>query len=778
MTNEQAAFKQSMDKGSSAAWDQRWEDAAEHYREALEEVPDHFQALMSLGLALYESQNFADALVCYERATQIQPDDAAPVDRIAQIYELTGDSQQSAKHSITAADMYLNVKDADKAIENWTRVIHLFPEHLAAHSRLALVHERLGRRPQAITEYLAVASLQQHEGKQQEALETINHAMKLNPKSKEAAQALEMLNANKMLTKPTGQRGAEGPLQMAKAKQKRPQSEMKVEQGEKDTADPITEASQRALAILAEMLFQAPDEGLDEGPASRGLKSMDKGVTTSLMAPGPDRTKVFTHLGKAIDLHTRGEIDQSAEEIKQAISFGFDHPAAYYLLGHILYKSDRKESALRSLQRAVTHSELALAVRLLIGEHMLERNKLRGAAREYLEALKIADSSVVSEEYRDELAQVYEPIIETHSKGKDKDVLSKLCIAISDLLIQPNWRINLIETREQLPQTGNSSSPAPIVELLTQPEGSLVVEALTKINHLAREGFYRTAMEEAFAVLEHAPTYLPLHIQMGELLLRQDRNQDAIIKFTTVAEAYGARGEANRATDLYRRIVALSPMDLGARNSLIDQLITRGDVDNALEEYVKLSEAYYRLAELDMARATLEKALRVAQQSNLEDNWNVQILHNMADIDLQRLNWRRALRVFEQLRTLDPGDEKARRNLIELNLHMGNEVQSKAELDNYISFLVGNAQEDDALLFLEVLFEDNPNMVFVRRRLAKLYQQAARVDDAVEQWDKLGEMLLESGDRDGAIEAVQAIVNLSPSNVDKYRKILEMLSQG
>ncbi|MCH7663188.1 MAG: tetratricopeptide repeat protein [Chloroflexi bacterium] len=412
-----------------------------------------------------------------------------------------------------------------------------------------------------------------------------------------------------------------------------------------------------------------------------------------------------------------------------------------------------------------------------MAQHLVEKEKLGKASQEFLEALKVADSSVIPAEHRDELNQQYDPIIEANSNEKDKEVLSKICASISDLLIRPNWRMHLIEVRKQLPHSGNSSIPLPIADIITQAEGSIVVEALTQINILARDGHYRTAMEEAFALIEHAPTYLPLHIQMGELLLHQNRNQEAIQKFTTVAEAYGARGESIRAAEMYDRIVELSPLDVGARNRLIDQFLTRGDVDKALGGYISLGETYYRLAELDMARSTYERALRLAQQSDLEDNWNVQILHNMADIDLQRLNWRQALRVFEQLRTLQPSDEKARMNLIELNVRMGQEGLALAELDSYISFLVGNNQERVALAFLEALIEENPEMVFARRRLAQVYQQAARVEDAVAQWDKIGELLLESGDRDGAIEAIKSIVNLNPPKVDQYLAFLEKLNQ-
>ncbi|MEK6222293.1 MAG: hypothetical protein N2D54_08595, partial [Chloroflexota bacterium] len=82
------------------------------------------------------------------------------------------------------------------------------------------------------------------------------------------------------------------------------------------------------------------------------------------------------------------------------------------------------------------------------------------------------------------------------------------------------------------------------------------------------------------------------------------------------------------------------------------------------------------------------------------------------------------------------------------------------------------------LEFLQLLIEDNPEMIFVRMRLAQVYQQAAQVEDAVEQWDKIGESLMQAGDRDGAMEAVQTIVNLNPANVEKYRTILDAMHSG
>ncbi|MBW8011229.1 MAG: tetratricopeptide repeat protein [Chloroflexi bacterium] len=780
MVENNEKFQEAMNQGHSAAWDQNWESAADFYRHALEEIPDQYQALMNLGLALYELQKFPDALACYERAATLQPDDPLPVEKSADIHERNGDLNESAVKSIKAADLYLNIKDADKAIENWTRVVRLMPEHLAAHSRLALVHEKLGRKQQSITEYLAVASLLQHKGELEDAFETVKHALTLNPKSKEALQTMELLQANKSLPKPIRQRGSTGPLRMASLKEmEQPEPEgFDSEVFSRESPDPIAEARQKALTTLAGLLFDVPDEPEATVESAGDLKSLARGVTTSLMAPGPDRTLISLHIGQAIDLQTRGKDKDAAEELKRLVEAGFDHPAAYFNLGLILSNTGRKESAQRNLQRSVTHSDFTLAARLLIGEHIREKGRLNDAVVEYLEALKVADSSVVPPENAEDLRQLYEPLIEAQSQEEDEAALDQLCNNIVELLIRPNWRSQLIEARKQLPDSGNSGAPAPLADILTHAKSSQIVTIMAQINQLARDGHLRSAMEEAFVVLDYAPTYLPLHIQMGELLLRQNRTEEAITKFKIVAQTYGSRGEASRSTDMFTRIVELSPMDLSTRNSLIDQLIARGETDQALNEYINMADIHYHLAELNLARATYEKALRVAQQTNADGKWNVKILHHMADIDLQRLDWRQAVRVYEQIRTLQPEDEIARSSLIDLNVRLGQKNQAQAELDNYISHLIGTAKETTALNFLENLLEDKPELTFARRRLAEIYQQAARVEDAIAQWDKVGEALLEAGNNEGAIEAIRAILVLKPPNPDQYQTLLRKLESG
>jgi tetratricopeptide (TPR) repeat protein len=208
---------------------------------------------------------------------------------------------------------------------------------------------------------------------------------------------------------------------------------------------------------------------------------------------------------------------------------------------------------------------------------------------------------------------------------------------------------------------------------------------------------------------------------------------------------------------------------------LIDQLVERGQVNDAVNEYLDLADIYYRLAELDMARKTYTTTLRLVQQANADRSWNVHILQRMADIDMQRLDWKQALRVFEQIRTLRPEDNTVRKSLVELNLRMARSEQALAELENYLTYLESNGKNKDAIAFLEDLLVEHGDQIPLRRALAALYQSAGRTADAISQLDSVGETLLNKGDRDGAISSINQILMMNPPNADAYRRLLTQI---
>jgi tetratricopeptide (TPR) repeat protein len=768
MPQREEVFQKALNEGHSAAWDQDWKKAAAEYRKALQEIPDQPKALNSLGLALYQLGEFEEALRIYQHVTRLSPADPFTWEKIAQLSERIGELNTAVEAAMKAAEAFFNQRDVQKAIENWSRVTTLSPEHILAHSRLAIVHERLGQNQPAVTEYLAIASILQRAGKADKAQEIVTRALHLLPQSAEARQAQSLLKTGQLLPKPLQPKSATAPISMAKVKQLQ-EPKIPTDSG----LDPIAEARQKALTKLAEMLFDYSDES-PTAQERRGLSALVRG-TGQISLQQAEQTKVVMHLGQAIDAQTKNQDVIAADELDRALEAGFDHASLYFDLGYLRSNGDRLESAIRNLAHAVKHNDYALGSRLLLGDILFKRGQVKDAALEYLEALKLADSITVPPAQSDDIRQLYEPLIEAQQDQKDEIINSNICKNIRNLLLRSDWRDEIYKTREQTRRGEEGTTPAPLAEVLLEAQSSSVIESINRIHQLARAGSLRSAMDEAYDAVRHAPTYLPLHTLMGELLIQEGRSEDAITKLSVVAHSYGVRGEVGQASKLLRRVIQLSPMDFSARKRLIDLLVARGQVDDAINEYLELAELYYRLAELDMARKTYTMALRVVQQTNADHSWNVHILQRMADIDMQRLDWKQALRVYEQIRTLRPDDQGIRKQLIELYARMGQEQQATSELESFLTYLESNGKTNDALLFLEDLVKEHDDQPLFQRALAEQLHRMGRTDEAVNQLDALGESLLQKGKNKEAAAVITQILLMNPPNAQGYRDLLTQI---
>ena len=767
MAGNKQAFQKAIDKGHSAAWDQQWDKAALAYQQALEEIPDNPKALINLGLAFFELQRFEESLQAYQKAVQAAPDDPIPLEKVGQLSERLGNNKEAIQAFLQAAELYIKNQDSGKALENWGHVTQLDSENIVARLYMAMVHERLGNVPQATSEYLVVASLYQRSGNGSKAAEMINRALRLSPHNTEARQAELMLSNGQLLPKPLRHQGGTSALRMDQVKQLEPSKSA-------DTGlDPVAEAGKQAMARLAEVLFDLSEEaGSSFIVSRRGMQAIVRDQD-QLDSKQSERSKIMQHIGQAIDAQTNEQNDLAAEELEKALAVGFTESALYYDLGLLRSKSKNPESALQALQIAVKHQDYVLGSRLLMAQIQHQLGHLPEATMEYLEALKVADSLVVPSNQAAEIRQLYEPLMEAESHQTDPDKLEQLCNNINQLLLRPNWRAGLIQAREQLPKF--TEGLLPLAEILTQAQSGQIIDAMGRVRQLARAGYLRSALDEAFESFKFAPTYLPLHALVGDLLIQEGRTQDAVTKYAVVAQAYSARGEATQAVSLLRRIVQVAPMDLSARSRLIDQLAARGLVDEAIGEYIDLADIYYRLAELEMARKTYTTALRLAQQGGANRTWSVKLLQRMADIDMQHLDWRQAMRVFEQLRTLEPDDISVRKNLIELNFRLNQQPQAIAELENLVTHLDGTGRRAEAIPLLEELVNDNPKQAILRRALAEEYRRAKRIPDAVAQMDTLGESLLNAGDRDAAIQVIESIIAMNPPHQARYQALLEKL---
>lgn len=771
MAGNQEAFNLAMNQGHSAAWDQQWDRAAGFYRHALEEFPTNPTAFSSLGLALFEMQEYEQALQCYQAAAQANVGDPAPIEKAANIYERMGKSRQALAAFLQSAELYLKMRDVDKAIDNWKRVLNLDPANLTARTRLALVFDKMGRKKEAIGEYLPTASIMQQRGDFSKAIQVVEYCLKLMPDSPEAASYLIMLRNNQLLPKAAPPKGSTARMIPGNLAQLNPPTPEIIEE-----MDPISEARKSALAELAALLFEQAEDTIPEEQVNRqGVGSLARG-TGGLSAEQDNRTRILILLGQAIDAQTTGKDLEATEDLERAVEIGLNNSSAYFELG--LLNSDRDDArALRYLQRSVKNPDYAQASYLLMGGIYLRGSHFSEAAVAFLQALSVADTITVAPDQGDELRQLYEPLIEAQMREKNPEALKKVCRVVSEQLLRSDWRWFLRLARQQAAAQFPDMPQLPLAENLIESSSSQVIEALARVRGLASEHKTYTALEELYYILQYAPTYLPIHIQIGDLLIGEGRVQEAVDKFLLVAELYNLRGGSTQAVQLLLRVTQMVPMDLSVRGRLINLLADQGRTEEALQQYMNLGEIYYNLAELEMARQTYTSAYKLAQANHANRAWSVLILNKIADIELQKLQYRTALRVYEQIRTLQPEDASARIQLVNLYLRMGQTAIANGEMDSFTSLLENSGKRVSAIEFLKKVLEDNLERVEIRKRLAAVYAHGHMIAEAVRELELASDQLLSNGDKIGARALLMAIINLHPTHVADYEKALRTLDQ-
>jgi tetratricopeptide (TPR) repeat protein len=776
MTGRQDLFDESMRLGHAAAWDLQWDKAIEYYRKALAEFPDDPDALSHLGLALLETDQLKEALPVYHRAARASPDDPIPVEKCAEVFERLGQLKDAIQQREQAADMHIKRKDAEKAVENWNHIARLNPENVSVRSRLALTYERLGRRREAVVEYLSVAATLQRAGKAERATEAVQRALGIIPGDPEATMALRLLRQGQPLPAPTKPKGSTGPLHMKQVQEflRADEPELPPEASE-EAADPEVAAQRHALSILAGMLFEEPKEGEDES------HSMDIGKLTRGKSDGDresrGRRQMFRYLGQAIDMQTRGHKDKAAKEFSRAVDSGLNHPAAHYNLGLLLKESGDLDQARKHLLEAVGHPELALGANLALGRVARMENDLAEAARFLMHALRLADSLSVGEGQSGQLSQLYDAITVSQSQG-DEEALGQLVENTLNFLSGPEWMQRLRQARITIDSESTGSKVIPIAEMLAAGGSDKVFESLDRIDDLMNKGHLTTALEEALLAIEYAPTYLAVHLRLAEIMIRFGRIEQGMHKLALVARTHQVRGENQHATQVYNRILNLDPVNTVARTNLIDLLISQDRIPDAVNQYIDLANLHRQMAQIDDSRRALTQALELAETSSVGRDQMLKILHEMADVDQSHLDWRRALADFERIKRIDPSDDKAHMQIIDLNLRLGQEDQAGTALDDYLGVLVEAGRGQEALGLLEDLTREHPGKQALHARLAEAYRLAGRKADAIAQYDALGEIQLDAGRIQDAIRTIQTIVDLDPPDVEGYEELLRNLEAG
>jgi tetratricopeptide (TPR) repeat protein len=743
MTGNRAAFEAAVKRAHSYAWERQWMKAIEQYELAVAEFPDDVTARSGLAFAYHGGARLKEALREYRRLRELRPDDPDPVRKTAQVLEQLRRSSDAAEAWMDVAELHVAQKAVKQAVEAWKEAIRLRPASREARCKLAEALERESRIAEAAKEYLAVARVCQQEDDPGQAAVYCRRTLLLDPGNSAARGLLRRVATE------NGGGAAESSLTMRR-----------------EELGPVAEAVKAALGTLAGAL-------LGDGP----LVAVSD-ISPDVESSGPaleSQSEVRALLAKAVDLHSRGEIEEAVGCYEEAAARGAARTEIQFSLGLLNRELCRHDEAIGYLEESLEVPEYALASHLALGQSLWAQGRTREALDHFLGALRIIDLEAVGHDKRRDLDSAYESLAASGWGQRDAGAPELVVDSVLKLLSGKEWRKKVKEARGKLESLAEDGVVPILPEVLDIPGGDELVGMMARSREYLRAGMPFSALEECYRAVRLAPTYLPVHLALADVFAQQGKAEEAVSKYAAVAEAYLMRGEPRKAIDVYARALVAAPMSISVREKLIALLIENGELNLALEEYVALGESYYRLARVDEALGRYEEALSLASRTEAPTAWRVGVLHRVADLHMQRVHWREAASVFERILELSPDDEQASFRLVELRYRLGQEKRALADVDALI-VRYGKRQELRKLATLvKDLVAANPQDLSLRSRLAGIYVQLGMNKEAIVELDTLGELQLEAGRRLEAMETLRTIISLEPDEKEGYTRLLREL---
>lgn len=746
MPGNREAYERAMNAGHNAAWDREWPIAVAAYGQAIQEIPDDHEAHIHLGLALLELGRLEDALKVYTRAHQLAPDDPIPLEKSADILEKVGRLKEAAQQYVNVAEIYLAQRDLAKAIHNWEQSTRLTPGLVQIHAKLAQAYERLGEKPKAIREFLTLAANFQRLGENSKAQKAAQHALRLDSKNVTTLNALRALDSGAEIVLPFGESNKDkGAARSGAPLSDNKSTSKSLEIAEADPAGPIGETMTDSLAQLAMYVMESG--------------ALDAASGDALMA---------------MELHRQGIHDQAIEAYKRAEG-KLKHPALELNLGGLLLSEERYEEAIQHLADSVVSPQLSVGAFHGLGKAYASLGKHKQALNHLIQALQAVDMAQAPEnEDEIKIAAIYEQLQDI-IKDRPPETMEAANKRFLSLLSGKEWKQRVGETRRQLDETLRNQGEQGVVDILIANRSNELTEAVARIDRYMHRGLYTLAIDEAHRAVEYSPFYLPVHVRMAEIMMHEGRVRQAITKYNTIAKTYLMRGENDRAASILSEVLEMAPLDISVRESLIELLESEERWDEALEQYIDLADTHHQLGNFDMSRDIFTAAERLANRVGASTEKIVRIKHRVADIDQMRLDMRKAQKIYEEIIQIDRDDERAHRMLVDIHYRQNNPIEAIKKLDTLLSIYAKAKQPNRITQLLEELVTTYPNDTGLRSRLAAIYRQLKRNVDAIKQLDALGELQLEAGLHQDAVNTIRQIIALNPEGVEDYRRLLAQL---
>jgi tetratricopeptide (TPR) repeat protein len=664
MAGNRAAFEQAMEQGHEAAQRGDWAAALQAALQAVQEFPKDFDACQSLAVALYHNAQYEEAIRILEDLRTVAGDHAVLLAYLARAYESNGAIDQAVDILVALGELAIGQRLLTDALDAFEEAVRLAPQRESLRIRVAEILVELGDPEHAVVQCIEIARLRLTARDVAGAGEALDEALHLDGTNRAAqlfkAELQHLLNAEPVAQMPASDTsGVPGAMEWTSA----------------------------SSQIIGQLVLQATAyQQAGDGPAALRLfkQAIDYGC---------DRSDVFYSLG--VLYQEQGAHERAIAMLRKAAANDEYALSAHYALGNSL-------RATGDLRAAVEEYEIMLRLVNLDTVGRAEADDLdamyRAAADTYAELGNLSRAASLygtladvfqSKRWGKELA------VECRARAKEfteHSITAKLRTLGTGMLpvetasdprsserpasatweMLPSWGSPMQSAAATAAQADEDPFAAldallptdkifpPVTPIDTTGCDDLLVRLVDASGRFIEQGLVWAAIDACHEVIRHDPTYLPVHLRLGEIYERAGYIEDALDKYRALIGCYAARGRDVDAIDVYYRIIDLAPESINVRTHLVKVLRQAKRSEEALDQALALANIYFKLGQTTRA---LEEFKQIQRWAPALPRLHKE--YGQALLKLER--WEAAQAEFRRAARLDPADPVA---LAQLNLTM------------------------------------------------------------------------------------------------------------
>lgn len=432
MPGNRALFDRAMEQSREAARQKQWDEALKQAARALQEFPTDLDARSSIAVALFNTGKHPQALQMLEELRAADATNPFFLEYIARTHERMGSIPAAVAAYTQLAELQQGRRLTMRAVEALREVLRLRPGADDQRLQLARLLQEANSPAEAAAEYMALAQNFQLQGRIEEATTHAETALRLDPSSREAKEQIAALH--------------------------------------------------ESLASAAQIAVTSAPPDAESTPAP---SFAPPGATGALRSQQFAIEQIVTLAQKHQEA---GDSDGAIAQYERALGMGVERSDVFYSLGLLYQERGDHARAADVLARSTRDPEYALSAHYALGSSYQELGRLKEAAQEYEQTIRLVDLQTIGKAESDDLIQMYESTSQIYTQLGDIARAASLYSTLANFLNSKRWGKERAEEFRQKAKelternmfaklrtlgTGALTMPEPPPEAPTQPEAPM-----------------------------------------------------------------------------------------------------------------------------------------------------------------------------------------------------------------------------------------------------------------------------------------------------------------